>query len=111
MYLPLRLIGEELPPFGFTIDGQDAVIKKVQAWRELLLPYGIYEIKKGFGGVDIKPLKEQSVPLCGLAVDAHRYFQYHHCANDTFGKLSNKELQLGSTAIASLIFLIDKYGL
>jgi hypothetical protein len=43
----------------------------------------------------------------GYLPEAQRYFAYHHSANDTFDKTNIRELQMGSTAIASLIYLID----
>ncbi len=45
--------------------------------------------------------------LAGLVTDSQRYFDLHHSANDTFDKINRRELQLGSAAMASLIYLLD----
>jgi len=98
-------------PFGFSIDATDLQVKKVQSWKNLLLPYGLYSFEKGGSGVDIGMLKPLGVPLFALVPDSQRYFDYHHSAQDTFDKVNQRELQLGSFAMAALVFLIDKYGL
>jgi carboxypeptidase Q len=100
-----------LLPLGFTIDSQDRIIKNFMAFKKHFLPYGILRFEKGYGGVDINFLKELDIPLIGLLPDTQRYFDYHHSANDTFEQVHLRELQLGSAAIASLVYLIDKYGL
>jgi len=43
--------------------------------------------------------------------DSQRYFDYHHSSNDTFDKVNRRELELGAAAVASIVFLADKYGL
>ena len=98
-------------PNGFRFDTNDTIIQNMQKFLEYLLPYNIYKIEKGFGGVDINQLKRYGIPVTGINADCQRYFEYHHSANDTFDKVYNRELQLGSAAIASLIYLIDKYGI
>jgi hypothetical protein len=98
-------------PLGFSIDADDAVISKIQDFRDFLTPHGVYYIRKGYGGVDIRPLKAQGVPLIGLNTTLHRYMEYHHSANDTFDKINMRELQLGAASMASLVYLLDKYGL
>lgn len=98
-------------PLGFSIDAPDADIKAIQSLCTVLSDYGIYEVGKGYGGVDIAPLKEFGVPLIGLETNSQRYFEMHHCANDTFDKIVRRELHLGAAAMASLVYLIDKYGI
>jgi len=98
-------------PWGFSIDASNEQLKKVQGWKNLLLPYGLYSLEKGGSGVDVGPLKSQKVPLFGLVVDPQRYFDYHHSATDTFDKVNIRELQLGTAAMAALVYLIDTYGL
>ena len=98
-------------PWGFSIDGTAEQIKKVQSWKNLLLPYGLYIFEKGGSGVDIHNLKSNFSPLFGLITDPQRYFDYHHSANDTFDKVNIRELQLGTAAMAALVYLIDEYGL
>lgn len=59
------------------------------------------------GGSDITPLKALGALQIVYVPDSQRYFWYHHSANDTFEQVNIRQLQMGSAAIASLIFLID----
>jgi len=71
----------------------------------------LYYFEKGGSGVDVNFLKPMGVPLLGLVPDSQRYFDYHHSVNDSFDKVNIRELQLGTAAMAALVFLIDEYGL
>ena len=101
-------------PRGFSFDAETEVFAekflKISQWSPLLEPYYL-ALEKGGSGADINPLKPQGGLLIGLRPDSQRYFDYHHTATDTFDKVNRRELELGSAAMASLIFLIDKYGL
>jgi len=94
-------------PSGFSIDAPDSIVKKIQAWKPIFLPYGIWSLEKGGSGVDIRNLKPLGIPLIALVTDSQRYFDYQHAASDTFDKVHPRELQLGSAAIAALVYLID----
>lgn len=99
-------------PRGFTIDGPNEHVKHIQQWADLLAPYDINVLKKGWGGVDIKPLKENGpITLIGYLPDNQRYFDHHHAASDVLENVHPRELELGAASIASLIYLIDTYGL
>jgi hypothetical protein len=98
-------------PFGFSLDMNEDAFKKVQKWKTLFLPYGLFLFEKGGSGVDIGPLKKQGIPLFALITDSQRYFDYQHAASDTFESVNKREMQLGSASIAALVYLIDKYGL
>jgi len=98
-------------PLGFSLDMNDKHVKKIQSWAPLFKPYQIAMFEPGGGGADISPLKPQEVPLIGFVPDSQRYFDYHHTTIDTFDKVNKRELELGAAAMASLIYLIDKYGL
>lgn len=98
-------------PRGFTVDATAAEIDYLAEWTSLLEPYNIHFIKKGYGGVDINPLKEFGTPLIGFVPDSQRYFDVHHTANDVFENVNQRELELGAATMASLIYLIDKYGM
>lgn len=110
-YFALEADAGGLTPEGFTISAPPSSFAKIQNIQPLLLPYGIYYIKKGGGGVDIAPLKKFGVPLAGYRTDSQRYFEYHHSAYDTFDKVNFREMQLGSGNMASLIYLIDQLDL
>lgn len=98
-------------PIGFGMTGTSEQLAKVFAWKKLFEPYGIYQFKKGGGGADISPLRTQDVPLIGFIPDSQRYFKYHHTPIDNFEAVNQRELEMGAAAMASLIYLIDQYGL
>ncbi len=99
-------------PRGFTLDGTDEQVKKMRSWAPLLEPYNLHLFKKGWGGVDIAPLKNHMViPLIGLRPDDQRYFDHHHSDTDVFENVHKRELELGAASFASMIYLVDKYGL
>ncbi len=102
--------GGGFTPRSFGVDNENA-IAKMQPWVELLKQYGIMEIKKGWGGVDIGPLKKSGAVMIGYTCDSQRYFDYHHSEIDTFDKVNKRELELGTGCIASLLWLISEYGL
>ncbi len=97
-------------PFGFSADMPDSCFSSLTQMVNLLKPWGIWLCYKGGSGVDISPLKPQGVPLIAIVPDSQKYFEFHHCANDKIEKVNQRELQLGSAAIASLVYLIDKCG-
>lgn len=98
-------------PRGFTMDGTPEQVKQMQSWESLLEPYKLHIFKKGWGGVDIGPLKPQNVPLIGLRPDDQRYFDHHHSDSDVFENVHQRELELGAASFAAMIYLVDKYGL
>jgi carboxypeptidase Q len=98
-------------PRGFSIDAADSMVAKLAVHVPLLLPYGVYEIKKGGSGADVGPLKTIGAVTAGLRPDSQRYFDVHHAATDVFETVSRRELQLGAFNMAALIYLVDQYGL
>ena len=100
-------------PRGFSFEGDESIFKEkykqVTKWLPLLEPYGLAFTTAG-SGADIGPLKSQKGLLIGFRPDSQRYFDYHHTAIDTFDAINKRELELGAASIASLIYLIDKYG-
>lgn len=98
-------------PRGFGLEMKTEQIHKIQAWKNLLYPYGIYDLSAGGSGSDIGPLRELGTPLAGLKPDSQRYFDVHHAATDVFENVSRRELHLGAVSMAALIYLVDKYGL
>jgi carboxypeptidase Q len=94
-------------PRGFTMSAPDELRTKVQSWKPLLEPYGLTDFGGEGGGADIGPLATLGVPLMGYLPDSQRYFDYHHTQEDTFDKVSKRELELGAAAMAALIFLLD----
>ncbi len=101
-------------PLGFGFDGDSLALtkytKNLAKWDDLLSPYNL-SFNKGGGGADIGPLRSQKGMLFGLSPDSQRYFDYHHTEQDHIQAVHPRELALGSAAMASLVYLIDKYGL
>jgi len=98
-------------PRGFSCDGNEAQLELLQSFLPLFKPYELHKFEKGYGGVDISPLKEyyEEIPLFGFIPDSQRYFDYHHNANDVFEEVNKRELELGAASMASLLYLLDQY--
>jgi len=101
-------------PRGFTCTGESDVLPKylanLQSFDVFLDPYDLY-LKPGGGGADINPLKSQKGLLIGFKPDGQRYFDFHHTTADVFENVNVRELRLGASAITSLVYLIDQFGL
>lgn len=101
-------------PRGFGCSADESIFterfKALKGFSDVLEPYGLY-INNGGGGADIGPLKDQGALLIGLIPDAQRYFDYHHTTADVIEAVNRRELNMGAAAMASLIYMIDKYGL
>lgn len=100
-----------LTPRGFTVDANDAVFQAVSHWGALLEPYMLHDIVRGYGGVDISPLRNQGTALFGFLPDSQRYFDFHHAASDVFEAVNKRELELGAASMAAFIYLLSEYGL
>ena len=100
-----------MSPRGFSFDADSLKLEKLRTLTSWFAPYNIRDFDKGGGGSDIAPLKALGALQIGYIPDGQRYFWYHHSANDTFEQVNIRELQLGSAAIASLIYLIDLFDL
>ena len=98
-------------PHGFSYEKNDeGKINKFLSWKPLFKEYGLYDWFDGGGGADINQLKDQGTLLIGLSTDSQRYFDYHHAETDTFDKVNKRELNLGSAAMISLVYLLSEYG-
>ena len=97
-------------PRGFSFDCDDANFERIQGWKKLFEPYLIHMFVRGGSGADIGPLKDEGLVLAGLRPDSQRYFDHHHAENDTFEHVNKRELELGAATMASLVYLVDKYG-
>ena len=95
--------------FSFTTNNDDFI--KILEWKKYFAPYFINVFIKGGSGADIANLKTDNNILAGLRPNSQRYFDYHHTEIDTFDAINKRELEMGSGAIASLVYLFDKYGL
>lgn len=97
-------------PKGFSFDADSAVIAKVKTWLPVLERTGIDWVRRGGSGADVGDIKN-AVARIGYVPDGQRYFDYHHSDNDQFSIIHPREFELGSAAIATLVYMIDKYGL
>ncbi|MGV6860402.1 MAG: M20/M25/M40 family metallo-hydrolase [Putridiphycobacter sp.] len=97
-------------PIGFDIMGDSTQIKFVQSFKDLLYDFQLYKFNKGFGGVDIHPLKTYypNMIQLGLVISSQRYFNYHHTNADVFETVNKRELELGCAALATMIYLMDQ---
>ena len=98
-------------PRGFSFDCSEENLEKIQSWKPLFESHLVHQFQKGGSGADIAPLKDNNIVLAGLRPDSQRYFDHHHAENDTFEHINRRELELGAAAMASLLYLIDKYGI
>ncbi len=99
-------------PRGFSSTMGEKEKAKLLSWKKLFEPYEVYDFTHNGGGSDIEPLNEElGVPMLELIPDSQRYFDYHHTAIDTFEAVNKRELELGSAAMAALIWLISENGL
>ena len=105
--------GGGFTPRGFTVEGDPATVAKLARFAPLFVPYHAADVTAGHSGTDIEPLQEAVHPkaLIGYKCDSQRYFDIHHTAADTFDKVNRRELELGGASMASLIYLLSKYGL
>jgi hypothetical protein len=99
-----------LIPRGFRIDARDDQAAQFKSWAPLFEPYNLHIFERGWAGVDIGPLRNDTVALIGLAPDSQRYFDYHHSDRDVFENVHKRELELGAASVAAMVYLIDKYG-
>ena len=97
-------------PRGFTCDGSDSQIDWLKSTAHLFDSYDLHVFEKGYGGVDIGPLKKEypKIALFGFVPDSQRYFDMHHSPNDVFENVNKRELELGAAAVASFLYLVDQ---
>lgn len=98
-------------PRGFGLAMPEEKREHIRSFRELFLPYGVYDFEHTEGGADISYLQRRGVPCAGLRPDPQRYFDLHHTANDVFEQINHRELKLGAVAITNLVYIVSKYGL
>ncbi len=97
-------------PRGFHCDGPEEFVTMLQSFASNFTEYDLHVFEKGYGGVDISPLKDYypEIPLFGFVPDSQRYFDFHHAPSDVFENVNKRELELGAAAIASFLYLLDR---
>jgi len=98
-----------MSPRGFAFDAEGPRLENLKSLANYFVPFNIRDFDTGGGGSDIAPLKRLGTLQIGYIPDTQRYFLFHHSANDTFEQVNIREFQMGSAAIASLIYLIDLF--
>ncbi|WP_276134621.1 M28 family peptidase [Polluticoccus soli] len=98
-------------PRGISLDMGESEREQIKAYRNLFLPYGVYDFTQEHGGADISPLRKQGVPAAGLVPDPQRYFDLHHTPNDVFEAVNHRELKLGAVTLTALVYLVSEHGL
>lgn len=98
-------------PRGFQCDGNETFQVLLKSFAPNYANYELSEFGKGYGGVDISPLKDEfpGIPLFGFVPDSQRYFDFHHAPSDVFESVNKRELELGAAAISSMIYLLDRH--
>ncbi len=97
-------------PRGFHCDGSEEYVNLIASFAELFKPYELHVFERGYGGVDIGPLKKEfdGIPLFGFVPDSQRYFDFHHAPSDVFENVNKRELELGAAAIGAFVYLLDR---
>ena len=96
-------------PQGFSCDGNDKQVQEMKSIAKYFKKYEVYEFEKGYGGVDIGPLKKVfiGIPLYSLVPNSQRYFDFHHAESDVFESVNKRELELGAAGLASFVYCLD----
>lgn len=99
-------------PRGIGMEMDAGKKELIKQYRNLFLPYGVYEFDIDEGGADISPLQNKlKVPVAGLLPDSQRYFDVHHTPNDVFETVNHRELKLGAVTLAQFIYLVSEHQL
>ena len=93
-------------PRGLSVEADTMTVLRLSRWAPLFAELGAGRIVKGGSGVDISPLVSTGVPGVGLVVEDHRYFDYHHSANDTIDAVHPRELEMGAIVMALLAAIL-----
>jgi carboxypeptidase Q len=100
-------------PRWFGVEGPPEMVARVRSWLQYFdTEHTVHYVAAGGGGPEIWALNERlGTPTFDLRTDTQRYLDFHHSTNDTFDKVHRRELELGTAAMASLLYLIDSRGL
>ncbi len=93
-------------PRGFTSSARGEEFEVYRSIVDQLDPFGMGAYLPGGGGADIGPMRAHGVTLFSMMTVSHRYFDYHHSANDTIEAVNERELALGCGALAYVTWAI-----
>jgi len=98
-------------PVGFYVDTDSTEqIVKLESWLQYLNLAGIDWIRKGGSGSDVSNIKNAKL-LIGYVPDDQRYFDFHHSPSDRFEEVHPREFELGTAAMAILVYLLSEEGI
>lgn len=95
-------------PREFHVEADSQRIAGLQPMVGALMDYGIHRIQKGGSGADVGQMRDQCALLMGFVPESQRYFDYHHARTDVLESVNRRELELGSAALAALLYLLDR---
>ncbi len=99
-------------PRGFSLEVNDTLRAYIQKnWKALLDRFEIGSLDDVGAGADVSHLSGLCPLLGELHPDSQRYFDFHHTGRDTWENVNDRELEMGAAAMASFVYLIDKYGI
>lgn len=97
-------------PRGFSVTTDSLSLLKMQSWLPILNKTYIDWIRKGGSGGDVGQIKNAKA-LLGYVPDDQRYMDLHHSANDVLEAVSPREMELGTSSIALMSYLLSEEGL
>lgn len=96
-------------PKGFHIQADSSSFTKQGEWRKILADYSLDDIRFSNTPAEWWPLyAKDKTTLAHLYCEDANYFDYHHSSNDVFETVDKGNLQRGSAALATFIYLIDQ---
>ena len=97
-------------PRGFYVTTDSVTFNKLQSWLPILNKAKIDWIRKGGSGADVGQIKNAKA-LFGYVPDDQRYMDVHHSSTDVFATVHPREMQLGTAAMAVLVYMLSEQGL
>jgi carboxypeptidase Q len=95
-------------PRGFTVQADSATVARFLRWKSLFEEVASGRIVAGSSGVDVSPIVAKGAIGIGLDVADHRYFDFHHSANDVATAVNPRELEMGAVVTAFLCYLLSE---
>lgn len=96
-------------PVGFGISADSAKYASFLSWEKYFTAFGIPAFTKGGGGADVSPLGRLGAITTSYIPNGKTYFDYHHSADDKIDHVNPRDLEEGSAAMATFVYLFDKY--
>ncbi len=98
-------------PIGYSVDCvdqrcTDVAAEQLREITSLFESLGANDVKTGWSGADIGPMKSSGVVLLGHRVDTRHYFDYHHTHADTVDKVDPRELSENVAVMAVTAYII-----